>query len=214
MLPLGVCVRAQSHKPRVCLIIVALCWNTCSLGVHMTAACHWTEHLHGNSFTFYYPGADVNAETRDGLTAAYFCVFCAHSSYLKELIKHGIDINRKYKDSQRTLLHYAAEAGQNKVLKVLLRRKANTEIHAGERSFTPLHLAIRTGQEMAVELLLKYGADMEARSIEGYTALHHASRCSQHDVGKLLVASGANVDATSGLIIAARQRSTIAKQIW
>lgn len=110
-----------------------------------------------------------------------------------------MDLNCKYKQPQRTLLHYAAEAGQNKVLKVLLRRQANAEIHAGERSLTPLHLAVRMGQEKSTELLLKYGADVEARSLKGYTPLHHASRCGKHEIGKLLIASGAKVNAISGL---------------
>ena len=113
-----------------------------------------------------------------------------------------MDLNWKYTQQQRTLLHYAAEAGQNKVLKVLLRRQANVEIHAGERSFTPLHLAVRMGQEKSTELLLKYGADVEARSIKGYTPLHHASRCGKHEIGRLLIASGAKVNAISGLALA------------
>ena len=111
-----------------------------------------------------------------------------------------MNINKKYREPQRTLLHYAAEAGKNKAVKLLLRRKANTEIQAGERGLTPLHIAARLGQEMVVELLLKYGADVEARSSEGFTSLHHAARCGQDEIGKLLVAGGAKVDALSGLI--------------
>lgn len=84
------------------------------------------------------------------------------------------------------------------MIKVLLRRNADTEIHAGERGFTPLHLATRMGQEKAVATLLKYGANIEATSSEGYTSLHHAARCGQCDVGKMLVANGAEVNAVSG----------------
>lgn len=153
-----------------------------------------------NKIHFCNSGADINAETRDGLTAAYFCVFCGHPSYLKEVIRHGVDIDKKYREPQRTLLHYAAEAGKKKAVKLLLRRKANTEIQAGERGLTPLHLAARLGRDKVVESLLKYGADVEARSSEGFTPLHHAARCGQDEVGKLLVASGAKVDALSGLI--------------
>lgn len=148
--------------------------------------------------SFVVQGANINAETRDGLTPAYFSAVCGHSTYLKELIKQGTDINRKYKEPQRTLLHYAAEAGQERVLKTLLRRGAETEIHAGPRFFTPLHLAARLGHERGVELLLKYGANVEALSLKGYTPLHHTARCGKHEIGKLLVASGANVDAISG----------------
>lgn len=111
-----------------------------------------------------------------------------------------MDIDKKYREPQRTLLHYAAEAGEKKAVKLLLRRKANTEIQAGERGLTPLHIAARVGQDKVVESLLKYGADVEARSSEGFTPLHHAARCGQDEVGKLLVASGAKVDALSGLI--------------
>ena len=111
-----------------------------------------------------------------------------------------MDLDKKYKELQRTLLHYAAMAGQVKMLKVLLRRNASADIQAGDRGFTPLHNATRMGQERAVEVLLKHGADIEARSNEGYTALHHAARCGQSDIGKILVAGGAQVNAVSGLI--------------
>ena len=106
----------------------------------------------------YLSGADVNAETREGLTAAYFCLFSGHASFLKELLNHGVDLNKQYKELRRTLLHYSALGGHEKMIKVLLRRNADTEIHAGERGFTPLHLATRMGQEKAVATLLKYGA--------------------------------------------------------
>lgn len=145
----------------------------------------------------YHRGADINSETRDGLTPSYFSAVCGHSRYLKEVIKQGTDINRKYKAIQTTLLHKAAEAGQIKVLKALLRRGANTEIHSGSQSFTPIHLAARMGQDKGVELLIKYGANMEALSAKGYTPLHHASRCGKLEVGKVLIASGANINAIS-----------------
>ena len=150
---------------------------------------------------FHHRGADINSETRDGLTPAYFSAICGHSGYLKEVIRQGTDINRKYKALQVTLLHNAAETGQLKVLKALLRRGANTEIHSGPRSLTPMHLAARMGQEKGIKLLIKYGANMEALSANGYTALHHASRCGKLEVGKVLIACGANINAISGEIL-------------
>lgn len=146
---------------------------------------------------FHHRGADINSETHDGLTPAYFSAICGHSGYLKEVIRQGTDINRKYKALQVTLLHNAAETGQLKVLKALLRRGANTEIHSGPRSLTPMHLAARMGQEKGIKLLIKYGANMEALSANGYTALHHASRCGKLEVGKVLIACGANINAIS-----------------
>lgn len=113
-------------------------------------------------------------------------------------MKQGIDINRRYKEQKRSLLHYAAEAGQIRVLKALCKRGADKEIHAGPRSFTPLHLAVRQGFEKGVELLLRYGANVDSLSLKGYTPLHHAARCGKVEIGRLLVANGANVDAISG----------------
>ncbi|KAK3360939.1 ankyrin repeat-containing domain protein, partial [Lasiosphaeria ovina] len=80
------------------------------------------------------------------------------------LLQHGQNPNSK--DSYgRTPLSYAAENGRDKVVELLLERRA--EIESRDRIFdqTPLSWAAEKGHEAVVRLLLDKGADLGARDM-------------------------------------------------
>ena len=84
------------------------------------------------------------------------------------LLENDVDINVT-DDYGRTLLHYAAAAGQVAAVELLLEKRADINV-TDEYGCTPLHWAAREGQVAAVELLLEKGADREAQDEYGRIA--------------------------------------------
>ncbi|MFQ5974035.1 MAG: ankyrin repeat domain-containing protein, partial [Alphaproteobacteria bacterium] len=59
-----------------------------------------------------------------------------------------------------------------------------------------LHFAAASGDVRTAELLIEAGAELEARSVSGFTPLHLAASGGKLDMIDLLVARGANLEAT------------------
>ena len=89
------------------------------------------------------------------------------------LLKNGIDPNTSNRFKQ-TLLHLAAQAGQEENVRCLLQHQ--TSINAQDLSGrTPLFLAVLQGHRHIVQLLLQEGADCTLSSGEQETVLHAAA---------------------------------------
>lgn len=71
------------------------------------------------------------------------------------------------------------------------------DINATNRrnGITPLYAAVLSGHKDVVEFLVAKGADVNAKSNDGYTSLHAAAADGYKDVVALLIAKGADVNA-------------------
>ena len=69
--------------------------------------------------------------------------------------------------------HYAAAAGDNAIVRILLDRYAYIDAESPTR-ITPLMFAAREGQDATVKLLLEEGADATLKSAHGWTAVQFA----------------------------------------
>ena len=74
-------------------------------------------------------------------------------AYLKE----GIDINTRDPKNGYTALHWAAEKGQKKIVKLLIEKGANLNAKT-KNNLTPLNLADNNFENEISELLIKNGA--------------------------------------------------------
>jgi ankyrin repeat protein len=94
-------------------------------------------------------------------------------------------------------LHAAAEAGDVRVVKLLLKISAGVDdrMVTDDTSWTPLHRAAANGHEAVVRLLLERKADVDAKDVDGQTLLHWAVECGHEAVVRLLLESKADVDA-------------------
>ncbi|QCB62600.1 hypothetical protein EJB00_03080 [Wolbachia endosymbiont of Drosophila mauritiana] len=114
----------------------------------------------------------------------------------KWLIKKGVDVHARDKVNG-TSLHWAAESGCYKVVKLLLDYGADVHALAGvkQENLTSLHIAAGNGYVDIVKLLLENGADVEAKVKEDVTPLHVAAKNGYYEVVKLLLENGADVEA-------------------
>ena len=103
------------------------------------------------------------------------------------------DVNAKDEDDKH-VLHYAAEYGQELVVKVLIKRGAAVDVR-GQYGRTPLHYAVRNGHERVVMVLLGKEADVNAKKDTGCTPLHESAEKGHLEVTRALIEAGADINA-------------------
>ncbi len=110
-------------------------------------------------------------------------------------LDEGADPNlTDYQD--KTLLHYAAEAGSTAIAKLLLDRGARVDSR-DMIDRTPLYWAAEQGHTSTARLLLERGADPAAVADIYESPLHVAASGGHADVCGLLVENGADINANS-----------------
>ncbi len=107
---------------------------------------------------FLNAGCDPNQQDYDGTTALTFST--STPEIAKTLIAKGAKVSFENSDLLATSLHYAAQSGDNELVKILLdRADGRTKIDlADSADNTPLEYAKEAGHSHTVELLLSYGA--------------------------------------------------------
>lgn len=100
------------------------------------------------------------------------------------------------KHNGRSVLHWAAATGRDRLLKNLLAAGANVNTQDNDGT-APLDTAVLLGSERAVRRLLESGAAVEHHNKEGWTALHLAAITGNDVVARLLLERGADISAMS-----------------
>ncbi|KAI2574662.1 ANKDD1A isoform 7, partial [Pan troglodytes] len=100
----------------------------------------------------------------------------------------------------RVALHWAAGAGHEQAVRLLLEHEAavDEEDAVGaltEEGNTALHLAAGRGHMAVLQRLVDIGLDLEEQNAEGLTALHSAAGGSHPDCVQLLLRAGSTVNA-------------------
>ena len=115
---------------------------------------------------------------------------------------HPSEVANMVKSNGGTPLMIASAQGQNNVVELLLKAKAdpnacsNDKTRAINNQVTPLMLASQEGYNEVVELLLKAKADPNACSKDGTTAIYIASQNGHSVVVSTLLTSGADPNMT------------------
>mmetsp|Transcript_29976 Transcript_29976/g.46993 ORF Transcript_29976/g.46993 Transcript_29976/m.46993 type:complete len:323 (+) Transcript_29976:32-1000(+) len=117
---------------------------------------------------------------------------------IKALVSSGARVNCRGKVAKGwTPLFSAAYNGHLQVMERLCQLGANVTALSAHRS-TPLHATVAgSGNPACVRILLEYGADLEARSDEGYTAIHTAAAFARMKALTILVQYGGNISRVS-----------------
>lgn len=107
-------------------------------------------------------------------------------------LSNGVNVNLKNNDGDSPL-HTAITTGHPAIIHELIKYGADPNIHDGWDLIgrTPLHRAILIENFKAVKMLIDAGADMDARSWDGYTPLSLAKALKKHQIAVYLSNIGA-----------------------
>ncbi len=137
-------------------------------------------------------GADVFAETQEGVTALIFAVSASQSEAVKMLIDFGSDVNKLTSNGVSPLI--IAVKNQNALIaEELIRAGADIDL-SDKYKATALHYASVYGYPDIVDMLLYYDASTEKKAVEGSTPLLVSVWAGNADIADLLIQKGANIE--------------------
>ena len=96
-------------------------------------------------------------------------------------------------------LHAATQLGDINTIEALIVRHKLSPNETDYDYLTPLHIACFSGHVSCARLLIKFGAQINARSIDGGTPLCGACASGNHELVELLISNGASVNPVHSL---------------
>ncbi len=124
--------------------------------------------------------------------------YAGSSEPLSEILDASSSAVATLDSKGRTLLHIAAERGNQGFVELLIVKRADLDARDKENGYTPLMSALQMGHADVASYLIRQGADVEARSNSGRTALMWAAENDQKELVDLLLSKEAQVNAIDG----------------
>ena len=140
-------------------------------------------------------GADIFAETDQGVTALIFAVSNNKTKVAKLLIDFGSDVNKVTTQGETPLL-IAVKNDNAEIAEALIRAGADIDAAGKYYNATPLHYAAVYDYFQTADLLLYYDASIDKKTAEGSTPLLAAIWAGNADIADLLVQKGADIEAS------------------
>ncbi|EXK85366.1 hypothetical protein FOQG_10724 [Fusarium oxysporum f. sp. raphani 54005] len=143
----------------------------------------------------------VSGGNFDGMTGLHAAVYFNRLTWIKRLLKSGMDINSRTSNEQ-TALHWAAIYGRHKLLDYLVQKSADTNIRdkSGDTALHKLLMGPTTEGLRAVRSLIRGGARIDVKGSKGLTPLSSAIRYGPTSIALLLIKSqqDVNMEVTAG----------------
>lgn len=125
------------------------------------------------------PGTDIEVKIRNGDTALMIAAYKSNKPAVEALLAREAEVNRP----GWTALHYAAAAGSNEIVQLLLDKSAYIDAESPDRT-TPIMMAAYRGHILTVKLLLDEGADATLKNALGMTAIDFADKFGHADIAE------------------------------
>lgn len=138
-------------------------------------------------------GADLFAETDEGVTPLIFAISNNQTKVAIMLIDYGSDPN-KLTSRYETPLIIAVKNQNAEIAEALIRAGADIDF-TGKYDATPLHFASVYDYFQLADLLLYYNASIDKKTIEGTTPLMASVWAGNAAIADLLIQNGANMEA-------------------
>lgn len=136
-------------------------------------------------------GAQINAKDDSGWSPLSRAVVKGHEAIVGLLLERGAAM--KAREGKWGALHWAAENGDEGVVRLLLKHHAEVSEGDGQGK-TPLHRAADSGHEIVAMQLLQEGAKVTARDREEKSPLHFAAERGHKRTMQLLMKHNADVE--------------------
>lgn len=120
---------------------------------------------------------ELDQKASNGDTPLMLAAFKANKPAVKALLEKGAAVNRP----GWTPLHYAAAAGDNEIVQMLLDKSANLDARSPNGT-TPIMMAARGSHILTVKLLLDSGADATLKNQQGMTAIDFARQAGDKQI--------------------------------
>lgn len=137
-----------------------------------------------------HDGVDVNGRGVQNTTPLVWAM--QNPSGFEALLELGADPNVVFGQGD-TVIHWAAELGNQRLLKAALAHGGNPNLAAGLWGDTPLHRAATTN-DVVFDELLRAGAEIDARDENGNTPVMVAAMVARYDLVLSLLEKGASFD--------------------
>ena len=152
---------------------------------------------------------DPDSEATALMTASYH----GYHNIVMELVNtRKIDVNEK-SNKGMTALHYAAQAGHEKVVSTLLKHSINVDTRTDDGT-TALYLAVEKGHSKVVKQLLDAFADANLSSRDGESPLIQACHRGYHKIVEMIMKAPnvkinqkRSTDGATALFVACREGS-------
>lgn len=162
-------------------------------------ALHWAVHWDDmeSADLLIRAGASVNAT--DDLGAMPLSLACTNgnATMVGRLLATGANANAALASGETPLMT-CARTGSVEAVTLLLAHHANVNASESWQQQTPIMWAVAQQHSDVIQTLIKSGADIRARSKNGFTPLHFAARAGGLEPARLLLAAGADVNAAAG----------------
>ncbi|MCE5346626.1 MAG: ankyrin repeat domain-containing protein [Bacteroidales bacterium] len=137
-------------------------------------------------------GADINAETEEGVTPLIYAVIYNRLEAVQTLLSYKPLLDKTTWNYETALL-IAVKNRNFKITEALIRAGAQIDYPDGYGA-TALHYASINGYLDIVDLLLYYDAKINSQSVEGTTPLLASIQSGYADVADLLIQNGADIE--------------------
>ena len=124
-------------------------------------------------------GINLEARAFNGNTALMLAAYKKMPQLVQALLDQGAEVNQP----GWTALHYAASAGDNAIVQMLLDKSAYIDAESPNGT-TPIMMAARSGHILMVKLLLDAGADATLKNQQGLSAIDFARKFGHNDIAE------------------------------
>ena len=141
-------------------------------------------------------GADTNISNEFRVTPLSLACTNRNAALVERLLKAGADPNTAIATGETPIITCAG-TGSVDAVRLLISGGANINAKEPSQNQTALMWAIAEHHPGVVRLLMEHGAELQARTKQGFTALHFAAREGDLETARLLLAAGSDVNVRS-----------------
>lgn len=143
-------------------------------------------------------GVSVNLNQANYGTPLHQAAMGRHLAVAQWLLDQGADVDALTQVARTTPLYEASLRGEERMVELLLNRKANPNL-TNVSGMTPLHISLLgTGAvDRVTQLLLKGGANPNTKNEDGWAPIHVAAERGALQSVRFLIDAGAPVDSRS-----------------